>query len=113
MKKEFEALQKIRQEEISNKEAELCECNAEIKKKKLRLQAGVGNSSRQEDLVPECPVCLERMVAPIRIFQCRNSHLICEKCHARVKVCTFCRKGFNYESRAIAVEQIIRSILEN
>ena len=31
--------------------------------------------NRQE--VPECPICFEEMAPPVRIFQCRDGHLVC------------------------------------
>jgi len=44
--------------------------------------------------VPECPVCLEEMVPPTRIFQCRNGHLICETCKSGLSpcICPKCRQ---------------------
>ena len=57
--------------------------------------------------VPECPICLEEMSPPTRIFTCANGHLICSNCRARVTVCT-CRK--EYLGRATAVEQMLRQM---
>ena len=37
----------------------------------------------------ECPVCMETCLAPI--FQCEESHLICDRCRDRVTICPVCR----------------------
>ena len=29
---------------------------------------------------PECPVCMEEMAPPTRIFQCGTGHLLCGVC---------------------------------
>ena len=37
----------------------------------------------------ECPVCYEFMLPPI--YQCRNGHLMCNKCMPQLKNCAICR----------------------
>ena len=59
--------------------------------------------------LPECPVCLEEMKPPMRIFSCTNGHLICDDCKASVSVCTHCR--LPYGGRATAMEMFIRDLL--
>ena len=41
----------------------------------------------------ECSVCLDDMRPPIKIFQCRNGHVMCESCknHPEVVTCPTCR----------------------
>ena len=41
----------------------------------------------------ECPVCMDDMKPPTRIFQCRNGHVICENCkaHPELNTCPSCR----------------------
>jgi len=39
--------------------------------------------SARKDL--ECPVCLEVMAPPVRIWQCETGHVICETCKERVQ----------------------------
>jgi hypothetical protein len=60
--------------------------------------------------IPECPVCLEEMKPPLKIFTCGNGHLICSTCRPKVSICTNCRE--KYTGRATAVEQIIRKMLK-
>ena len=44
----------------------------------------------------ECPVCLEEMKPPKKIFQCSNGHVICELCknNPEVRSCPTCRVKF-------------------
>ena len=60
--------------------------------------------------VPECPVCMEEMVPPLRIHQCRHGHLVCSACLPGLQNnCPTCRAWIM--GRATAVEQIIRQAL--
>ena len=44
----------------------------------------------------ECPVCLDIMSSPIRIYSCSNDHFICSKCLTKPKLttCPQCREDF-------------------
>jgi len=59
---------------------------------------------------PECPVCMENMLPPRRIMQCRNGHIICELCQPKLKEqkCPTCMQGF--VGRAVALEQHLRDL---
>jgi hypothetical protein len=35
---------------------------------------------------PECPVCMEEMAPPTRIFQCGTGHLLCGVCRPKIRV---------------------------
>ena len=41
----------------------------------------------------ECSVCLDEMRPPVKIFQCKNGHVMCESCknHPEVTTCPTCR----------------------
>ena len=54
----------------------------------------------------ECPVCLDEMLPPVKIFQCSNGHIICEKCKNMVKVCPTCRVGMVSSTRNILAENL-------
>ena len=100
------------EENRSEKKRKLIEFKDKVQDKKGRLQAGVGTSSSiQHQLIPECPVCLDPMAAPKKVYNCRNGHLICVTCKPKVKICATCRKG-NYMGRATAMEQMIRKIMK-
>ena len=36
------------------------------------------NSEGNRPEVPECPICFEEMAPSVRIFQCRDGHLVCD-----------------------------------
>lgn len=57
---------------------------------------------------PTCPVCFESLKPPIRILQCINGHLVCERCRSQpqIEVCPTCRKYI--VGRATAMEQHLR-----
>merc|ERR1719430_465483 len=61
-------------------------------------------------LVPECPVCMEKMKPPLRIFNCDNGHLICSTCRPRISEAK-CHCRALYRGRATAMEQIIRQLI--
>ena len=60
--------------------------------------------------VPECPICFYEMVPPVRIFQCRDGHLVCETCKDGLEpcICPECRQEVT--GRAIGVEKLLRSL---
>ena len=61
---------------------------------------------------PTCPVCFESLKPPVRILQCINGHLVCERCRAQpqVEVCPTCRKYI--VGRATAMEQHLRALFQ-
>eukprot|EP00092_Neocalanus_flemingeri_P071949 GFUD01088459.1.p1 GENE.GFUD01088459.1~~GFUD01088459.1.p1 ORF type:complete len:564 (-),score=177.63 GFUD01088459.1:118-1809(-) len=58
----------------------------------------------------ECPVCLEKMAPPKRIFQCRQGHAICGNCFEKpqVKKCPTCRGIFI--GRATVLEKVAATL---
>lgn len=71
------------------------------------------NGEESEDVEShlECPVCLEMMIPPTRIWQCAKNHLICQTCNNRMhdRFCPTCRTE-KIIGRAHTVEGIARSI---
>ena len=66
----------------------------------------------------ECPICMEIMAPPSRIFQCKQGHVICEVCKERVKkqtsasnasICSICKTA-PIIGRNLALERISRSL---
>ena len=59
---------------------------------------------------PDCPVCLDPMAPPVRIFNCPNGHLVCAACKEKMKVaiCPLCLKPVM--GRATAMEQLLRTL---
>jgi hypothetical protein len=59
----------------------------------------------------ECPVCMELMKPPMRIWMCPSSHIICEPCKLKLEgtLCPICRTE-KRTLRAFIVEQIARTL---
>ena len=71
-----------------------------------------------KELNKECPICCEDMLTPIKIFQCSEDHLLCEKCFKNVsdsnKVCPFCERDIvTTPIRNRALEEIIENETRN
>merc|ERR1719225_1695726 len=65
----------------------------------------------------ECSVCLDDLKPPVKIFQCRNGHVMCESCknHPEVITCPTCRiplPGADALMRNIPMEKLARSYFE-
>jgi len=93
---------------------------AEMQKKRENLKSMMRKRADGNDslcnLVPECPVCYERMNPSMQIFTCGNGHVICSVCKEKVeetgsKCINSC--GAVYAGRATAMEQMIRQIFGN
>jgi hypothetical protein len=65
----------------------------------------------------ECPVCLEEMKPPKKIFQCSYGHVICELCknNPQVHSCPTCRVKFRGHNvvRNIVAEKLARSTFDS
>lgn len=61
----------------------------------------------------ECPVCLEEMKPPMRIWQCLSGHPVCELCRKspRVKDCPTCRQSI--VGRNTLAEKLAKSLYGN
>ena len=53
----------------------------------------------------ECPVCLN-IPDTTPVFQCKNGHIICSGCRAKLNICPVCRVPFGY-SRSLTSEKLI------
>merc|ERR1719431_735429 len=88
LKEAKNTLDKLKQELEGHKarsEAELTEMQKKKEDvKKMMSQRGNGNDFLCH-LVPECPVCFERMRSPMQIYTCGNGHVICSVCKEKVK----------------------------
>jgi hypothetical protein len=64
----------------------------------------------------ECPICMEVMAPPSRIWQCKMGHVICESCKDRVSLengaqppCPTCKTA-PFIGRNLALERVARSL---
>lgn len=83
----------------------------ELKKNLDHLLLTPENSCKEKQPpCPNCPVCFDSLKPPVRILQCINGHLVCEKCRMQpqVDVCPTCREAFT--GRATAMEQHLRAL---
>ena len=56
----------------------------------------------------ECPICLEvPKCAPI--YQCRNGHILCNKCKAKITVCPSCQEPMG-TSRSLLAEKLLEKV---
>jgi len=68
----------------------------------------------------ECPICMEVMMPPARIWQCKVGHVICEPCKDRVRhqtlatasLCPTCKTA-PFIGRNLALERISRSLFSS
>ena len=73
-----------------------------------------GRTSPTLDKEFECPICLETMRPPRKIFHCPRGHLICDVCKTNTQgiTCHVCRVhlggGF---TRSLAMERVVRTYL--
>jgi len=59
----------------------------------------------------ECPVCLELMYPPIKIFQCGQGHALCGRCRPKCRNCPTCRGPII--GRATVLEKLAQSLLKD
>ena len=80
---EREALKKSSQNGINNINSQLTGSKLSLEKAKKNMKRKV--LEEEEDLVPECPVCMVEMLPPKQIFQCLEGHLVCSECKPSIK----------------------------
>jgi len=105
-KKDLKELQTISKLEIEMKEKRLTELREKGEEERMKLKESLGFDG---SLIPECPVCLDRMTAPRQIYNCSEGHLVCGDCRPRIRRCAVCRG--RYTGRATAMEQVVRRIM--
>jgi len=94
--------------------SQVASINEKLNKKTCHPASAPATPTSQPSLYlppcPECPVCMENLLPPRRIFQCGNGHLICEICQPKMKEqkCPSCLQGF--VGRAIAMEQHLSTL---
>jgi len=95
------------------------ECSLEVDQMKesiRELKVILSTSEMEEDVMEqtrselECPVCLEEMRPPVRIWQCSDGHPVCELCRRKPEVscCPTCRKYI--VGRSTIAEKLARVI---
>merc|ERR1712059_187137 len=61
----------------------------------------------------ECPVCFEEMKPPVKMFHCRQGHVVCQNClvEGHLKECPSCRGPII--GRNFAMEKLAESYFSN
>jgi len=80
--------------------------------KDLEKAKGENLVNEDEDEQLDCPVCLESLKPPLRIFQCPEGHILCENCKENPSMvhCPQCRVSLESNcSRNRALEEIARN----
>ena len=69
----------------------------------------------EEDFAPECPLCMEIMTPPKKIYQCSEGHLVCSVCKPKMQnnICATCRNDNGYNSRCRWIEDNIAKRMRN
>merc|ERR1719394_727037 len=120
LEEEFVSKQRVledkQRDEIDNLDEEKEKLKTELEQLEVTLEdlmtKGVTTEEVKDNFLPcpECPVCLEMLMPPIRIMQCSNGHLVCEVCQVQPELscCPTCREEFT--GRATAMEQHLASL---
>jgi len=111
---------RILEEELENLQQEkdrrlrlLAETNVKLRGDLDKAQRyNASNAQNEEDCNLACPVCLELLKPPLRIFQCPEGHILCENCKENPSMvhCPQCRVRLDSNcSRNRALEEIART----
>merc|ERR1719203_1273534 len=81
--------------------------------RKLDLDESSANLEAARETL-ECPVCMEIMRPPVRIWMCSASHLVCEPCKEKLqgRFCPICRTE-RVSLRAHMAENFARTLFKN
>ena len=95
-----EISQSINKYVIEIKKIEVMTADYERQKRECEFYDKVFHEGKYDEIIKElnkeCPICCEEMLAPLKIFQCSQGHLLCENCFKKItvstKVCPFCKR---------------------
>ena len=75
-------------------------CRFKRKVAKSASNSSEVSSATKLNKLLECPVCLDEMRPPVKIFQCSNGHALCEECKDKpeVRSCPICRLVFTRDN---------------
>ena len=129
-KKECEEMVETMLKQVSNTRESISKCEKEIKTLEKKTESYEQQKHEYEffkkcfeeakydniikEVNKECPICYEKMLPPVKIFQCSEGHLLCEKCFTRIrnstKVCPYCNQDvISNPIRNRALEEIIEN----
>ena len=85
----------------------------------LGVSSGCRHNSPNKELTleskitSECPICLQSLKPPVRIYQCIEGHYFCETCkqNPHMNTCPYCRVGLAENcSRVRCMEEVMRIV---
>lgn len=110
----------VLEQELEGLEAEKKRKEARHKEMMVDLKAELEKAERQRVISKKeededqfaCPVCMELLMPPLRIFQCPEGHILCENCKENPSLvhCPQCRVRLETNcSRNRALEEVART----
>ena len=129
-KKECNKMVETMLEQVCNTRENISKCEKEIKTLEKKTESYEQQKHEYEffkrcfeegkydnvikEVNKECPICYEKMGPPVKIFQCSEGHLLCEKCLTKIrdstKVCPYCNQDvISNPIRNRALEEIIEN----
>jgi len=104
---------RIKLESIAEREKEIIQ-KLKISRKELRERIK-RKYENEEDFAPECPLCMEIMTPPKKIYQCSEGHMVCSVCKPKMQnnLCATCRNENGYNSRCRWIEDNIAKRMKN
>ena len=110
---QLEDRKRIKLENITRREKEISR-KLKISRKELRERIK-RNCENEEDFAPECPLCMEIMTPPKKIYQCSEGHMVCSVCKPKMQndLCATCRNENGYNSRCRWIEDNIAKRMKN
>ena len=81
--------------------------------KKLDIDSNVVKQVDDAREMLECPICMEMMSPPTRIWMCEGNHCVCERCKGLLpgNLCPTCRSN-KVSIRAILAENLARALFK-
>ena len=106
---QLRSLQRRQTEERAKAEDERLGMKRELAELRESLGHLLDNTAKETEAAapappcPTCPVCFESLAPPVRILQCINGHLVCERCRSQPQIEVskkYCQKRPSQKSTA-------------
>ena len=110
---QLRSLQRRQTEERAKAEAERLGMKLELAELRESLGHLLDNTAKETEAAapappcPTCPVCFESLAPPVRILQCINGHLVCERCRSQPQI----EVSTKYWQNKISLSQKVKSKL--
>jgi len=124
LKKKHDLEKRTLEEDFKREDEEEQGCLASLKEMTSQLARDLAKlemaNTRHQDTVKaargtlECPICMEDMKPPVRIWMCPTSHIVCESCKDKLegRLCPTCRSE-RVTLRAFLAENFARTVFHD